>query len=71
MKRKQPSDAHSYPSLKRDVEKMVQVLKEEKVFIPVKTRQHSAFATMKCGIMQKHTRSILVKKVRESLTKII
>lgn len=70
IKTKQTSESHSYPSLDKDVKRMVNVLKEEKVFIASSERQHPAFSTMNCGIMQKYSRPILIKKVKESLKKI-
>ncbi len=64
-------DSHSYPSLDKDIKRMVQVLKEEKVYVPSSDRHHSAFPTMNYGIMQKHSRPILIKKVQQSLKKIV
>lgn len=63
------SDKHSYPSLTNDIKKMVAVLNEERVFTPLKKRQHSAFQ-IKCGVLQKHSRSIMINKVQEAIDKI-
>lgn len=70
MWKKAALDSHSNPSLQKDIMKMVEVLDEERVFTPVKRREHSSFSNMKCGLMHKNSRSDLAKKVQNTIDKI-
>ena len=67
---KPASDSHSYPSVQKDLEKMVIMLCEENVFTTIRKREHTCFEKMKCGILQKHSKKILIKKVQETINRI-
>ena len=64
------SNKHSYPAVNKDVNEMVRVLEEHDVFTPLRKREHSAFSKIKCGVLQKHSRKVLIKKVQETINTI-
>lgn len=71
VKTKPGADKHSYPSLDKDIKKMVHILREADVFTPVKDRQHSEFTKMSGGVMQKYSRKVLLQRVQETIDNLI
>lgn len=67
---KRACDKHSYPSIKKDLAKMVNILSQEDVFTTLRKREHAGFEKMKCGILQKHSKQVLIKKFQETMDKI-
>ena len=67
IERKASCDRHSFPSIAKDLKKVVDILREENVFTPLSKRSHPTFDKMKCGIFRKYSRDELIKKVQDSI----
>lgn len=61
-----PSDHHSIPSFGKDFDLVLNVLVEEKVFMPIRVRQHKAFK-FNCTLIEKYSVTDLQKKIENSL----
>ena len=60
------SNKHNVPDFGNDFTAVLEVLKQETVFVPTSSRKHKSFA-FKCGIMQKIPHKQLLKKVKDSI----
>ena len=65
MQVKPTSASHSYPSFKKDLAKMVDVLWEEDVFTTLRSREHKGFEKMKSGILQKHSKKFYSRRFKK------
>lgn len=64
------SDHHPYPSFEKDLAKVVKVLEEEDVLIPLNNRQHASFK-LKSSLLRKHSYHELLQWITAQVKKIM
>ena len=64
------SNRHPYPNFGKYLEMILNTLVEEEVFIPHSARQHRSF-NHNCGLMEKLSRTELLKKVEKTMQQIL
>ena len=67
IERKVSCDHHSFPSIEKNLKKIMDILQEENVITPLSKRSHPTFDKMKSGIFRKYSRDELIKKVQDSI----
>ncbi len=60
------TDRHPVPKFGKDFTRVLQLLEDERVMVPLGTRHHPSF-TFKRGLLQKLSRRGLVKKIKTSI----
>ena len=60
------SDKHTRPGFGRDLESVLKVLDNEKVFEAVPGRCHASF-NLKCGLLEKQSKADLIKKIKKNI----
>lgn len=65
----QHSDHHPIPSFGEDFNKVLELLEEEQVFVPVSSRAHKSFK-FSCGLMENQSIQQLAKKVQANIAKL-
>ena len=63
------SDAHPYPAFTKDFQKILGVIEDMKVFIPLEERKHSCFA-LKGGLLQSLPKNKLVELIEKNVDQI-